>query len=51
VRETTIQAVKTAIKQGLVLAEDPENAKTNRKTIELKANAEDVQKIALTFYN
>jgi len=51
VREITIQAVKTAIQQGLVLAEDPENAVTNRKTIELKANAEDVQKIALTFYN
>lgn len=51
VREITVQAVKTAIQQGLVLSEDPENAKTNRKTIELKANAEDVQKIALTFYN
>jgi glycosyltransferase involved in cell wall biosynthesis len=51
VGEITVQSVKTAIQQGLVLAEDPENAKTNRKTIELKANAEDVQKIALTFYN
>jgi hypothetical protein len=51
VREITVQSVKTAIQQGLVLAQDPENAKTNRKTIELKANAEDVQKIALTFYN
>jgi glycosyltransferase involved in cell wall biosynthesis len=51
VREITVQAVKNAIEQGLVLAEDPSNAKTNRKTIELRANAEDVQKIALTFYN
>jgi len=51
VREITVQAVKTAIRQGLVLAEDPENARTNRKTIELRATAEDVQKIALTFYN
>jgi hypothetical protein len=51
VREITLQAVKTAIQQGLVLAENPANAKTNRKSIELKANAEDVQKIALTFYN
>jgi hypothetical protein len=34
----------------LVLAEDPANAKTNRKTIELKANAEDVQKVAVRFY-
>ena len=51
VREITVQAVKTAIQQGLALAEDPANAKTNRNTIELKANAEDVQKIALTFYN
>jgi glycosyltransferase involved in cell wall biosynthesis len=50
-REITVQAVKTAIQQGLVLAENPANAKTNRKSIELKANAEDVQKIALTFYN
>ena len=50
VREITVPAVKTAIQQGLVLAEDPENAKTNRKTIELKANAEAVRKTALTFY-
>jgi len=51
VKEITVQSVKTAIQQGLVLAEDPANAKTNRTTIELKAKAEDVQKIALTFYN
>jgi glycosyltransferase involved in cell wall biosynthesis len=51
VREITIQAVKTAIRQGLVLAEDPANAKENRTTIELRASAEDVQKIALTFYD
>jgi hypothetical protein len=50
VREITVQAVKTAIQQGLVLADDPANAMTNRKTIELRANAEDVKKIALTFY-
>jgi hypothetical protein len=51
VREITVQAVKTAIQQGLLLADDPANAKTNRKTIELKANAEDVRKTALTFYD
>jgi glycogen synthase len=50
VREITVQAVKTAIQQGLVLADDPANAMTNRKTIELKANAEDVRKTALTFF-
>jgi len=51
VREITLDAVMTAIRQGLVLAEGPENAKTNHKTIELKANAEDVRKTALTFYD
>ena len=51
VREITVQSVKTAIQQGLVLAENPANAKTNRKTIELNANAEDVRKTALTFYD
>ena len=51
VREITVQAVKTAIQQGLVLAENPANANENRKTIELKANAEDVRKTALTFYD
>jgi len=51
VREITVQSVKTAIQQGLVLAEDPANAKENRTTIELRASAEDVQKIALTFYD
>jgi hypothetical protein len=50
VKEISVQAVKTAIRQGLALAEDPANAKENRKTIELRANAEDVKKIALTFY-
>jgi glycosyltransferase involved in cell wall biosynthesis len=44
-REITVQAVNTAIQQGLVLAEDPANARTNRKTIERRANAEDVRKL------
>jgi hypothetical protein len=51
VREITVDAVKTAIMQGLALADNPVNTKQNRETIELKANAEVVQKIALTFYN
>jgi len=50
VREITVRSVKTAIQQGLVIAEDPANAKTNRKTIELKANAEDVRQIVMGFY-
>jgi len=51
VREITVDAVKTAIMQGLALADNAVNTKQNRETIELKANAEVVQKIALTFYN
>jgi hypothetical protein len=43
--------VKTAIQQGLILAENPTNAKENRKIIELRANPEDVQRTALTFYD
>jgi len=50
VREISVQAEKTAIQQGLVLAENPANAKENRKTIELRANAEDVREIAMGFY-
>jgi len=49
--EISVEAVKTAIQQGLILAENPTNAKENRKIIELRANPEDVQRTALTFYD
>jgi hypothetical protein len=42
--------VKSAIRQGLALAEDPTNAQVNLKAIELWSNAEEAQKTALTYY-
>jgi hypothetical protein len=39
-----------AIRQGLKLAEIPNNARRNLQTIKDKANAEMVKKIALAFY-
>jgi glycosyltransferase involved in cell wall biosynthesis len=51
VHEINVPAVKDAIRQGLKLAEDPANALKNLKTIENKASAEMVKKVALTFYD
>ena len=50
VTEISVDAVKSAIRQGLALAEDPTNAQVNLKAIELGANAEEAQKTALTYY-
>jgi len=51
VHEINVPAVKDAIRQGLKLAEDPANALKNLKTIENKASAETVKKVALKFYD
>jgi stage V sporulation protein SpoVS len=51
VHEITVPAVKNAIREGLELAEDPANAEKNLETIEARASAEMVKKIALTFYD
>jgi len=50
VHEITVPAVMVAIRQGLKLAEIPNNARRNLQTIKDKANAEMVKKIALAFY-
>ena len=50
VTEISVDAVKSAIRQGLALAEDPTNTQVNLKAIELWANAEEAQKTALTYY-
>jgi glycosyltransferase involved in cell wall biosynthesis len=51
VQEITVPAVKTAIREGLKLAENPANAEKNLETIKARASAEMVKKIALTFYD
>ena len=51
VHEITVPAVQNAIRQGLELAKDPKNAAKNLETIKRKASAEEVKKIALTFYD
>jgi glycosyltransferase involved in cell wall biosynthesis len=51
VHEITVPAVKTAIREGLELAEDPASAEKNLKTIKNKASVGTVKKIALTFYD
>jgi glycosyltransferase involved in cell wall biosynthesis len=51
VHEITVPAVKNAIREGLKLAEDPDNAEKNLETIKTRASAEMVKKIALTFYD
>jgi hypothetical protein len=50
VHEITVPAVKTAIREGLKLAEDHANAEKNLETIKARASAEMVKKVALTFY-
>jgi glycosyltransferase involved in cell wall biosynthesis len=51
VHEITVPAVKNAIREGLKLAENPANAERNLETIQARASAEMVKKIALTFYD
>jgi len=51
VHDISVPAVRNAIRQGLELAEDPKHAAKNLETIKLKASAEEVKKIALTFYD
>jgi glycosyltransferase involved in cell wall biosynthesis len=50
VREISVPAVKVAILQALVLAEDPQNAQANLATIRSRAGAEQVKLTALGFY-
>ena len=50
VREISVSAVKVAILQALVLAEDPQNAQENLATIRSRAGAEQVKLTALGFY-
>ena len=51
VHEITVPAVRDAIKLGLKLAEDPTNAEKNLETIQARASAEMVKKVAITFYD
>ena len=51
VNEITVPSVQKAIRQGLELAKNPKHAAKNLQTIKLRASAEDVRRIALTFYD
>jgi hypothetical protein len=51
VTEISVEAVKSAIRKGLRLAENPVNSEKNLETIKARASAEMVKKVALTFYD
>lgn len=51
IQKIEVQEVAQGIRKALTLAEDPTNSATNRETIKAKANADDVSRIARTFYD